>query len=185
MYRLDLLLVSVIWEGNGSKMARLHRYIHTHSQFLFCGHIRMPMLKTGSGRIWMNCTFGVTLWTPTFTLTVCCKKLFATCLREVHKAFMKLRDRFVSYHMADKTHVAKSIRSDLFADKGQRSETPRSSTGVSGSSTERTGMSIHGESFISSCKRWIDFDDDLHLQSFASLRKLLVSKSQRAFCNVL
>jgi len=29
----------------------------------------------------------------------------------------KLRDGFVSHHMADKTHVAKSVHSDLFADK--------------------------------------------------------------------
>jgi len=41
------------------------------------------------------------------------KKLFATCSRGFVKSFASLCDWFISHHMADSTHVAKSIRSDF------------------------------------------------------------------------
>jgi len=81
---------------------------------------------------------------------------------------VKLRDGFVSRRMADKTHVAKSIRRN-FADKHRRSEAPWSSAGGIGSSAKRKGSSVDSELFISPCNRWIDFDDDLYLRTFVNL----------------
>jgi len=54
--------------------------------------------------------------------------------------------------------------------------------------TERTGLSVDGEPFISACNRWIDFDDDLHLRSFVnplwSFANLSQASHKEFFCNV-
>jgi len=118
---------------------------------------------------WPLCTWNtkfkeLILWINYGTL----QKTLWDLLTRLCEAFASLCNWFVSRLMADKTHIAKSIRSDLFADKRRRSEAPWSSTGVAGSSTERTVSSVDGESFISACNWWIDFDNNLHLQSFAS-----------------